>query len=79
MRLERAVGARLHRWFPLPDRPQRELRIEDYRRLGAQIGEGTRLIGRLDGVNPHLIRIGRHFVIGQGSALRTVPCVEREA
>lgn len=69
LRLRRAVGARLSRWFPPAAPATRESEIERYRRLGARIGEGTRLIGRLDGVNPHLIRIGRHCVLGAASAV----------
>lgn len=70
LRLRRGIGVRLRRWFPLPARGH-ESPIERERQLGARIGEGTRLIGRLDGVNPQLIRIGRCCVIGQASAVLT--------
>lgn len=69
LRLRRAIGARLWRWFPPGAPPASETPIERYRRLGASIGDGTRLIGRLDGVNPHLIRIGRYCVLGASSAV----------
>jgi acetyltransferase-like isoleucine patch superfamily enzyme len=40
-----------------------------YRRMGAKIGENVRLFGGIDGVNPHLVTIGDHSVIGKGSML----------
>ena len=43
--------------------------IVRYRRLGARIGEGVRLFGEIDSVNPHLISIGDHSVIGRNSIL----------
>jgi acetyltransferase-like isoleucine patch superfamily enzyme len=47
------------------------MKIYLYRRLGAKIGTGVRLFGRLDGVNPHLVTIGDYSVIGTGSRLTT--------
>jgi len=47
------------------------IKISIYRRLGAKIGRGVRLYGRLDGVNPHLVTIGDYSVIGTGSRLAT--------
>ena len=44
-------------------------RIERYRRRGARIGENVRLFGAIDAVNPGLVSIGDHCVIGQASAL----------
>jgi len=38
---------------------------------GAAIGEGSRVGGTLDAVNPQLITIGRYCVVGSGSALLT--------
>ncbi len=46
-------------------------RIETYRQLGAKIGRNVRLIGRIDGLNPHLVTIGDNCVIGASSALLT--------
>lgn len=43
--------------------------IERYRRAGAKIGRKVRLLGRLDGINPHLIQIGDCVVVGAESAL----------
>ncbi len=43
--------------------------VERYRRKGAKIGENVRLLGSIDGVNPHLISIGDNTVIGRNSAL----------
>jgi acetyltransferase-like isoleucine patch superfamily enzyme len=40
-----------------------------YRTLGARIADNVRLLGDLDGVNPHLIEIGEYSVIGRGSVL----------
>jgi acetyltransferase-like isoleucine patch superfamily enzyme len=48
-----------------------KMKICLYRRLGAKIGTGVRLFGRLDGVNPHLVTIGDYSVIGVGSRLAT--------
>lgn len=47
------------------------LGIDRYRKLGAKIGHKVRLLGRLDGVNPHLVSIGDYSVIGAESALLT--------
>ncbi len=44
-------------------------RIEEYRRRGAKIGKDVRLIGTIDGINPHLISVGDYSIIGLQSAL----------
>lgn len=55
---------------PSDDEAMAEL-IEEYRRKGATIGSNVRLLGRLDGLNPHLVTIGNNCVIGARSALIT--------
>jgi acetyltransferase-like isoleucine patch superfamily enzyme len=45
--------------------------IAHYRERGARIADNVRLLGELDGVNPHLISIGEFSVIGKGSILLT--------
>lgn len=45
--------------------------IEAWRAKGAQIGDNVKLIGRLDGLNPHLVTVGDNCVIGQRSVLLT--------
>jgi len=45
--------------------------IDRYRRAGARIGRKVRFLGRLDGVNTHLISIGDCVVVGAESALLT--------
>jgi acetyltransferase-like isoleucine patch superfamily enzyme len=45
--------------------------ISRYRKLGARIGDGVRLIGEIDSVNPHLVSIGDYSVIGRDSILLT--------
>lgn len=45
--------------------------IERYRQKGAKIGKNVRLLGLIDGVNPHLVSIGDNTVIGRNSALLT--------
>ena len=45
--------------------------IAQYRSRGARIGEKVRLLGHIDGINPHLITIGDYAVIGGQSALLT--------
>jgi acetyltransferase-like isoleucine patch superfamily enzyme len=45
--------------------------IVRYRERGARIADNVRLLGELDGVNPHLISIGEFSVIGKGSILLT--------
>jgi acetyltransferase-like isoleucine patch superfamily enzyme len=44
-------------------------KVESYRRRGAKIGNNVRLLGFVDGVNPHLISIGDYSVVGFHSAL----------
>lgn len=46
-------------------------RIRFYSRMGAQIGKGVHLNGKIDGVNPHLVRIGDYSIIGYDSILVT--------
>lgn len=43
--------------------------IEAYRQRGTKIGEGVRLLGQIDGINPHLVSIGDYTVVGVHSAL----------
>ena len=43
--------------------------IQLYRQRGAKIGENVRLLGHIDGINPHLVSIGDYSVIGAHSAL----------
>lgn len=50
----------------LPKDPNRE-----YKSAGIKIGENVRIFGTLDKVNPQLITIGSHCVIGTASALLT--------
>jgi len=45
--------------------------IQQYRDKGATIGANVRLLGRIDGLNPHLVTIGNNCVIGARSALLT--------
>ncbi len=46
-----------------------EAYVEQLRNRGYTVGVGTRFFGVTDGVNPHLISIGEHCVIGVGAAL----------
>lgn len=46
-----------------------EEKINDYRQRGASIGEKVRLLGHIDGINPHLVSIGDYSIIGLNSAL----------
>lgn len=48
-----------------------EEKINEYRRRGASIGERVRLIGQIDGINPHLVTIGDYSIVGLHSALLT--------
>jgi acetyltransferase-like isoleucine patch superfamily enzyme len=43
--------------------------VARHRKRGTLIGEHVRLMGLIDGVNPHLVSIGDYSVIGVGSAL----------
>jgi acetyltransferase-like isoleucine patch superfamily enzyme len=43
--------------------------IDRYRKAGTKIGRKVRLMGHVDGINPHLISIGDYVVVGVGSAL----------
>jgi len=56
---------------PLSDEEAMLQRIQRLRDKGATIGANVRLIGRIDGLNPHLVTIGSHCVVGQRSALLT--------
>ena len=56
---------------PLSDEEEMVQRIQRWRTKGASIGRNVRLIGRLDGLNPHLVTIGSHCVIGYGAILLT--------
>lgn len=60
--------------FPPPKKDQYTLmreKIENYRRLGADIGEYVRLWGRIDEVNPHLVTIGNCVCVGAETYLIT--------
>lgn len=46
-----------------------ESQVDLYRKRGARIGEKVRLLGRIDGVNPHLVSVGDYSVVGADSAL----------
>jgi acetyltransferase-like isoleucine patch superfamily enzyme len=43
--------------------------VDFYRSKGSKIGNKVRLLGQIDGVNPHLVSIGDYSVIGAHSAL----------
>jgi acetyltransferase-like isoleucine patch superfamily enzyme len=43
--------------------------IERYQKMGVQIGRMVRLLGKIDGMNPHLVSIGDYSVVGTNSAL----------
>lgn len=46
-----------------------EATADFYRNRGTKIGDKVRLLGRIDGVNPHLVSIGDYTVVGANSAL----------
>lgn len=48
-----------------------ETQIDFYRKCGSSIGEKVRLLGRIDGVNPHLVSVGDYSVVGADSILLT--------
>lgn len=66
-----ALIKRIFRWAELFDEEEMKARIAQLRRKGARIGNNVRLIGRIDGLNPHLVTIGDSCVIGLRSALLT--------
>ena len=43
--------------------------IEMYRERGAKIGHKVRLLGAIDGLNPHLVSIGDYAVLGVNAVL----------
>lgn len=45
--------------------------VASYRKRGTIIGKKVRLLGSIDGINPHLVSIGDYSVIGAQSALLT--------
>jgi len=65
----RRIIRRLRR-FSVEEKPSSDPN-ENYRRKGVKIGKNVRIIGIIDGVNPHLITIGNNVVIGRHSALLT--------
>lgn len=69
---------RVIRWAGPFDEEKMKARIEHLRRKGPRIGANVRLIGRIDGLNPHLVAIGDNCTIGQRSALLT-HCAIRDA
>jgi acetyltransferase-like isoleucine patch superfamily enzyme len=68
--IRRFLGWAIKRLKPSGDESVAEL-IQQYRDKGATIGANVRLLGRLDGLNPHLVTIGNNCVIGARSALLT--------
>jgi len=44
-------------------------KIATYRKRGSFIGKKVRLLGSIDGINPHLVSIGNYSVVGVQSAL----------
>lgn len=51
------------------DLPSLALKIANQRNLGTRIGLRCRLLGRVDALNPHLVKIGNKCVIGSESML----------
>jgi acetyltransferase-like isoleucine patch superfamily enzyme len=43
--------------------------VSGYRKRGVKIGKMVRLLGTVDGINPHLVSIGDYSVVGMHSAL----------
>jgi acetyltransferase-like isoleucine patch superfamily enzyme len=62
-------NSRLNQWARDDDIPAFAERVATYRMRGASIGKMVRLLGTVDGVNPHLVSIGDYSVIGLQSAL----------
>lgn len=72
--LRRLVGRIGRRVRPAPPAGQVDSAYFDEvaqgaRARGARVGKGVRLLGQIDGVNPHLVSIGDYCVIGAHSAL----------
>lgn len=60
---------KLRKWIFPGDAENFALKVAAQRKLGTTIGRGVRLLGQVDGINPHLVTIGDYCVIGVGSAL----------
>lgn len=72
IKFRRIVRSILYRLFPPPGVHDLMLAtVAMFRSNGAVIGENTCVYGQLDGVNPHLVSIGSHCVIGVQSAVLT--------
>ena len=69
--LARLVGGATHGLIRETESDPNERRVEEQRSKGSKIGENTRIYGTLDGVNPHLITVGSHCVVGVSAALLT--------
>lgn len=59
----------LVRWRAPDDNPEFVDAVARERKRGATIGKRVRLLGTIDGVNPHLVSVGDYCVIGGRSAL----------
>jgi acetyltransferase-like isoleucine patch superfamily enzyme len=59
----------LREWSSPDDLPACAIEVAEQRRRGTSIGKMVRLIGKVDGVNPHLVTIGDYSVLGYQSAL----------
>lgn len=75
MRLRRAIHTLSRRFGMGPkgggrlDFAEVDARVAEYRRRGTTIGKKVRLLGNIDGVNPHLVSIGDYTVVGRECAL----------
>ena len=68
-RLDRKFGGNRRRQSEFVDFTTFEESIAMYRARGAKIGCKVRLLGVIDGLNPHLVSIGDYVVLGVNSAL----------
>jgi acetyltransferase-like isoleucine patch superfamily enzyme len=69
-RIWRRISRRKHFVHPgFVDFTAFDNQIDSYRKRGMHIGKMVRLLGTIDGINPHLISIGDYSVIGVHSAL----------
>jgi acetyltransferase-like isoleucine patch superfamily enzyme len=56
-------------WRRPDDHPSFSDVVAKHRKRGAKIGRMVRLLGTVDGINPHLVSIGDYSVVGVQSAL----------